>query len=109
MDFSPSYQNGFNFLKKYGNHLTLIRKIRLMLHLAGGLRFLKSKGIVHMDLTLANILISPGDYKPRIIDFGESYSEVIKDIGKIYDICRLFTRFHKSIRSPRSSFKKKDF
>ena len=82
MDFYPSYQNGNKYIEKNKEIMILYKKFRVLANVAGALRFLKSKGIVHMDLTLNNVLISSADVLPKIIDFGESYSEIIKDKSK---------------------------
>ena len=91
MDFVPSYQNGNKYIEKNKATMILYKKFRVLATVAGGLRFLKSKGIVHMDLTLNNILISPVEVLPKIIDFGESFSEIIKEKSKNNDHSPGFT------------------
>ena len=51
-------------------------KIYILVSIAQGLRFLKLKSIVHMDLSLGNILMNQ-QLLLKLIDFGESYESQI--------------------------------
>jgi serine/threonine protein kinase len=52
--------------------------LALLAQLSNGLRFLAYYKVVHMDLTLGNVLVFD-NYLPKIIDFGEAYhSETIE-------------------------------
>ena len=74
MDFYQKTPNLKQYLSLHSQSLEIKSKIVLLANISNGLRFLKKKGIVHMDLNVNNILVTQ-NLLPKIIDFGEAYRQ----------------------------------
>jgi serine/threonine protein kinase len=72
MDYHAGTVALLDHLQLRRESLSVEGKLTLLAHLSNGLRFLAYYKVVHMDLTLTNILVYDG-YLPKIIDFGEAY------------------------------------
>lgn len=72
MDYHAGTVALLDYLQLRRESLSMEGKLTLLAHLSNGLRFLAYYKVVHMDLTLSNILVYDG-YLPKIIDFGEAY------------------------------------
>jgi serine/threonine protein kinase len=77
MDFLPNCPDLHNYIERNKKTLSVLSKLVLLSNIANGLRFLKNHHIVHMDLTLKNIMVGP-NLVTKIIDFGESYCHMVK-------------------------------
>lgn len=72
MDYHPGSLTLLEHLQLRKHSLPLESKLTLLAHISNGLRFLAYYKVVHMDLTLNNILIYD-NFLPKIIDFGEAF------------------------------------
>lgn len=73
MDYSPFSITLLNHLSLRRESLSIESKLNILSHISNGLRFLTYYKVVHMDLSLSNIVMVDG-HLPKIIDFGESYN-----------------------------------
>lgn len=78
MDYIPHNNTLIEFLRLQKDTISLKSKFHLAANLSNGLRFIKNYGVVHMDLTMTNVLVV-NDYLTKIIDFGESYSKTVTE------------------------------
>lgn len=72
MDYQAGTSTLLEHLQLRRDTLSLEGKLTLLAHLSNGLRFLAYYKVVHMDLTLSNVLVYD-NCLPKIIDFGEAY------------------------------------
>ncbi|KZP04423.1 kinase-like protein [Athelia psychrophila] len=70
----PWLENGSinKYLKKQGANLLMTHRLQLLCEVAAGLAYLHALGVVHGDLTGANILIADDDGSACLCDFGLS-------------------------------------
>lgn len=66
-----------SFRSRYGEIMSMDTKLNVLKQVAHGMKFLKDKGICHLDIKPSNVLFGTNHIK--ITDFGESYH---KDIAK---------------------------
>jgi serine/threonine protein kinase len=59
------------YIEKNKGKIKMEQKVALLLHIAKGMRFLHSKGVIHRDLKCDNILLD-ANMTPKISDFGFS-------------------------------------
>ncbi len=71
MDFIQKHNLNIQSQIKYLS-LSLKSKLLLLVHISNAIRFLETKGIVHIDLSPNNILVEEG-FMIKLIDFGQSY------------------------------------
>lgn len=67
MDLTINFESLDIFLKK--KNLSFPLKLLILVNILQALRILKPQGIVHMDLSLSNILINDS-FSIKLIDFG---------------------------------------
>ena len=68
-----AYDGGVSLDKLPRNKVSdLVEKLELCLKIIDEVRLVHSNGIVHRNLTPANIVVSPNNSKVRIIDFGDA-------------------------------------
>ncbi|WP_130470862.1 bifunctional serine/threonine-protein kinase/formylglycine-generating enzyme family protein [Candidatus Magnetaquicoccus inordinatus] len=69
---------------QYEVALTRQERIRILLHLAGGISYASAKGFIHRDLKPDNILLKRGNpERPYILDFGISLSQEEYEEGDV--------------------------
>ncbi|KAF7975592.1 hypothetical protein HWV62_9155 [Athelia sp. TMB] len=71
---SPWFENGslLQVISDSGKHLTVLNRLQMLGDVAAGLSYLHSKGIIHGDLTGANVLIDDAG-RACLVDFGLSF------------------------------------
>ena len=79
MDYCGNYLNISEFVAQHDVSLPISARLAILSNIANGLRFLAKQKIVHMDLNLSNILVSPS-FLTKIIDFGESYCSNLDNV-----------------------------
>lgn len=69
MDFLPNSMDLYSYILKNRQTFSFFGKLIILSNIANGLRFLRNYRIVHMDLSLKNILVG-SSLITKIIDFG---------------------------------------
>lgn len=79
-------------LDRFVENIQLNNKILIMKKIAEGMEYIHSKGIIHLDLKIGNILINKKTYEPTIIDFGSACVNSI-DEDDVNKNCNKMTSF----------------
>lgn len=90
-------------LKNPPKDLTFNSKIKIAMNILNGMDYLRSRGVVHRDLKLDNIMIKDG--KAKIADFGVSaqatqFDELVqRDVGNIPGRSPEYLEFHTEVKA----------
>ena len=76
MDFLHPVQPLSKFLRSAGKSFSFSTYLYIMVNVMEALRFIGNHNIVHMDLSMKNILIY-NNLMIKLIDFGESYHKYV--------------------------------